>query len=330
MLLLVLACAAPAWAVEVKLKAEDKDFNAAILKLEDGVVTYRKGRKEHTAQLTDFELPSQFAIMDDRLGDTGPELMKLARFALHRGLYAEAQQTAARAAKLDDFKEQADKLSAVAFSLEADAVLDKAVAALDAKDTEKAKPLLQDVIKRFANTPAAVKADILLGTLKRVELEVRAAELEKEAKQAQADADAEEAKRRAPIDDWLAELDGQVDSNADTKKEADNDCVTGYVNKGLPKYEDIVQAMQTLRKSITKNRNLLKYRGENTQADTIDDKARKLIIECYYNWAYYLYQTTRYDVAATVCKHGIDMDPTDRRFLSLKVDIDEVYDPTDG
>jgi hypothetical protein len=87
--------------------------------------------------------------------------------------------------------------------------------------------------------------------------------------------------------------------------------------------------METVRNSIAKNRTLLKYRGQDAHGNRIDDKARHLIIECYYRWAHYLYTTARYEVAAAVCKRGIAMDPKDRRFLSLKVDIDEVYDPTD-
>ena len=329
-LLLMVALAAPLWAVKVKLQAEDRDFDATIVKLSDGVVTYRKGRKEYTVALDQFELPSQFAIKQEVSGSGGEELMDLARFALHRGLYAEAQTTAAKAAKLDGFKQQAERLTEVAFNLEADAVLDRAIEALDDKDTARARPLLEDVISRFARTPAGVKADILLSTLKRVELEVKAAELEKEARAAQADADAEEQKRRAPIDDWLTELESQVTTNEETRKEAEEDCRTGYTNRGLPKFDSIVKSMETLRNSITKNRNLLKYRGQEAHADRIDDKARSLMIESYYTWGYYLYLGARYDMASTVCKLGIAMDPTDRRFLSLKVDIDEVYDPTDG
>lgn len=328
-LLLVFAFAAPLWAVKVKLKAEDKEFEAEIENLQDGEVTYRKGRKQFTAPLEDFELPSQFAIMALRSGETGDELMHLARFALHRGLYSEAQQTAAKAAKLEGFNDKAERLSAVARNLEADALLDKGIAALDDKDVERARPLLQEVISRFPDTPAAVKAEVLLGTLKRVELEVRAAQLEKEAKQAQADADAEEQKRRAPIDDWLTELESQVAAGTETKKEADEDCKQGYIIRGLPKYENTVKAMETLRNNLAKNRSLLKYRGQEAHADRIDDKAKGLTLECYYSWAWYLYKAERYEVAASVCKRGIAMDPKDRRFLSLKVDIDEVYDPSE-
>lgn len=328
-LLLMFALAAPLWAVKVKLKSEDKEFEADIENLQDGEVTYRKGRKQFTVPLEDFELSSQFAIMSLRSGESGDELMHLARFALHRGLYSEAQQTAAKAAKLDGFKEKAERLSAVARNLEADALLDKGITALDDKDVERARPLLQEVISRFPDTPAAVKAEVLLGTLKRVELEVRAAQLEKEAKQAQADADAEEQKRRAPIDDWLSELESQVSTNTATKKEADEDCKSGYTNRGLPKYENVVKAMATLRNNLEKNRGLLTFRGQDAHADRVDGKARALIIECYYSWAYNLYQGQRYEMAASVCKKGIEMDPRDRRLLSLKVDIDEVYDPTE-
>ena len=141
------------------------------------------------------------------------------------------------------------------------------------------------------------------------------------------DADAEERKKRAPIDDWLSELEGQVRTNEELKLEADKNCLENAVLTGLPKYENVVQSMQSLRESLAKNRDLLTYRGQDGHADRIDGKARQLIIECYYQWAYQLYKIARYDVAATVCKHGIAMDPKDRRFLSLKVDIDDMYDP---
>jgi hypothetical protein len=324
---LVFAFAAPLWAVKVKLREDDKDFNADIVKVEDGKVTYKKGRKEYTVPLADFELESQFAIMDDQTGNLGPELIGLARFAMHRGLYEHARETAKKAMFDDAVKDAAQRLSDVAFILQADAALDKAIEALDAKDVEKAGPLLQGVKKDFAGTPAALKADILLGTLKRVELEVKAAELEKEAKKAQAEADADEQKRRRPIDEWLTELEEQVATHTKTKQEADKDCIDNNISRGLPKYENVVEALKTIRENLTKNRKLFKYRGQDQHADRIDGKARRLIIECFYSWAYNLYRAQRYDVAATVCARGIKMDPKDRRFLSLKVDIDEYYDP---
>jgi len=327
-ILLLLCCAAPVWAVKLKLKAEEKDFDATLTSLQGDEVQYRKGRKDFTARLQDFELGSQFVIKSEFTGETGAELMELARFALHRGLYAEAQTSAARAAKFPGFEDQAEHLKSIAFFLEADAVLDRAIAALDEKDVPRARPLLEDVATRFAGTPAALKADVLLGTLKRVELEVKAAELEKEAQKAQNLADAEEQKRRQPIDDWLTELEGQVATNATIKQEADELCTKGDLTKGLPQYENAVKSMQTVRNSIDKNRNLLKYRGQESHADRVDEKARQLIIECYYRWALALYGAQRYDVAVAICKRGIEMDPKDRRFLSLKVDIDEYYDPT--
>ncbi|MBZ0135662.1 MAG: hypothetical protein K8I27_04760 [Planctomycetes bacterium] len=327
LLTLLIAFATPLWAVKVKLKTEDKEFEADIIRVYDGEVFYRKGRKEYTAPLEDFETGSQFLVMQSVAGADGESLLDLARFALHRGLFKEARETADRAAKLDGFTEQAQRISDVAYVLEGDALLDEAIAALDEKNAAKARPLLERVIAAFADTPAAVKAEILLGTLNRVELEVKAAELEKLAKEAQADADAEERKKRAPIDDWLSELEVQVGANEDIKKEADQDCIENQVLRALPKYENVVKAMQSLRKSLMDSRYLLTFRGQDGHADRIDGKARRLIIECYYQWAYQLYKMTRYDVAATVCKHGIEMDPRDRRFLSLKVDIDDMYDP---
>ena len=323
----MLALAAPLWAVKLKLKGEEKEFEADVLSIADGEITYRKGRKEFTVPLDDFETESQFAAMQTVTGTDGESLIKLARFALHRGLFKQARETADRAARQDGFAEQSERIAGIAFVLEGDALLDQAIVALDEKDVEKARPLLERVISEFPKTPAAVKADILLGTLKRVELEVKAAELEKEAKKAQAEADAEERKKRTPIDDWLTELDAQVGTNEELKQEADKDCLDNAVLTGLPKYENVVKSMQTLRESLAKNRDLLKYRGQNSHADRIDDTARKLIIESYYQWGYQLFKMTRYDVAATICKKGIAMDPTDRRFLSLKVDIDDMYDP---
>lgn len=327
LLALVFALAAPLWAVKLKLKAEDRDFEADIIRIVDGEVTYRKGRKDFTAPLEDFEPESQFTAMQAVTGTDGESLLKLARFALHRGLFRQARETAERAARLEGFAEQAARISETAHILEGDVLLDEAIAALDAKDVEKARPLLERVLANFPDTPAAVKADILLGTLKRVELEVKAAELEKEAKKAQAEADAEERKKRAPIDDWLSELESQVSTNEDLKKEADQNVLEKAVLTALPKYENIVKAMKTLRESLAKNRDLLTYRGQQGHADRIDDKARRLILECFYQWGYQLYLMGRYDVAATVCKQGIEMDPKDRRFLSLKVDIDDMYDP---
>jgi len=327
LLAVVLALGAPLGAVKLKLKADDRDFEADVIRLADGEVTYRKVSREYTVPLEDFETESQFTVMQSVTGDDGDSLLELARFALHRGLFAQARITADRAGKLDGFAEQAERISETAHILEGDVLLDEAIAALDAKDVETARPLLERVITDFPQTPAAVKADILLGTLKRVELEVKAAALEKEAKEAQADADAEERKKRAPIDDWLSELEGQVRTNEELKLEADKNCLDNAVLTGLPKYENVVKSMQSLRESLAKNRDLLTYRGQDGHADRIDGKARQLILECYYQWAYQLYKIARYDVAATVCKHGIAMDPKDRRFLSLKVDIDDMYDP---
>lgn len=327
LLALIAALAAPVWAVKLKLKGEDKDFEADIIRIADGEVTYRKGRKDYTVPLENFETESQFLAMQSVAGNDGESLLKLARFAMHRGLFAQARATADKAGKQDGFGEQARRISETAYILEGDVLLDEAAVALDAKDVEKARPLLERVISGFPKTPAAVKADILLGTLKRVELEVRAAELEKEAKKAQAEADAEERKKRAPIDDWLSELEAQVGTNEELKKEADTNVLEKAVQTALPKYENVVKSMQTLRGSLKKNRDLLTYRGQQGHADRIDDKARKLIIESYYQWGYQLFLMARYDVAATICKLGIEMDPKDRRFLSLKVDIDDMYDP---
>jgi hypothetical protein len=97
----------------------------------------------------------------------------------------------------------------------------------------------------------------------------------------------------------------------------------------LPIYEDVVKALNEIRKRITENRQHFVYRGQNEQATTIDKAAQDLIVDTYERWVYYLYRAARYETAANLCNTALKIAPADRRLLSLKVDIDNLYDPTD-
>ena len=87
-----------------------------------------------------------------------------------------------------------------------------------------------------------------------------------------------------------------------------------------------MKSLETIRKSISQNRHLLKFRGQEELATRIDDGCKQLMIECFERWAYFLYRAARYETAHTIVSRGIALDPKDRRLLSLKVDIDEIYD----
>ena len=329
-MLLALACAAPLWGVRLKLKAADKDFDATNISLLEETVSYRIGRRDHTAKLDDFELESQFIIKRHVTEKTPEAELDLARWAMHRELYRQAGDIARKLVPVPALRDDAEAIVDACHILEADQLLDRAVVLLDAQDVAAARPLLEEVVSRFPATPARVKADVLISTLKNIELELKAAALEEEARKAQADADADERKKRAHIDVWLEGLDVQINENTETKKVADEDCTANQITRGMPKYDNVVKAMEKLQKAIDDNRKILTFRGQTETADRIYERARKLIVECLYSWAFHANRTARYDVAANICARGIRMDPKDRRFLSLKVDIDEVYDPRGG
>jgi hypothetical protein len=326
LLLAMLLFATPLYAVKLKLKAEAAEFDATVTRLEGDTVHYRKGRKDFTAKLDDFEPASAFLIRKDAAGNAADARLELARFALLRGLYAEARVECEAAAANADLKAEADRIRAIARALEADALYDKGVSALDALNVEEAGRVLRQVDTDFGDTPAAAKARILLGTLNRVELEIKARQLEEEARKAQEVADDDERKKRRPIDEWLAEFETQLTELTRNKATADQECLDLNINKGLPRYDETVKSLETIRKSISQNRHLLKFRGQEELATRIDDGCRQLMIECFERWAYFLYRAARYETAHTIVSRGIALDPKDRRLLSLKVDIDEIYD----
>src|SRR5690606_6423145 len=122
-----------------------------------------------------------------------------------RALYNDAANTALQAARLDpSLEDRAERIAGTARYLHADQLVDAAMTHLDRQEVEPARAAFSQVIEKYADTPARVKAEVLLGTLERAALEIKARELEKRARQAEAEADATERARRKPADDWLA------------------------------------------------------------------------------------------------------------------------------
>lgn len=329
-MLLSALLAAPLFAVKLKLKSEDKEVETTVTALQGDTVTYKRARKDFTARIDDFEPASAWIIKKQFTPDEPRALLEAARFALHRALYTEARDTARAAVRLEaSLAADADGIVLLADFLDADKLLEQAAALLEAGKPADARTVLNMIKSKYGHTPAAIKAEVLLATIESVELELRAKQLEEEARKAQEAADADERKKRLPIDEWLTGIQEQVGAAEDKKVEADADCNAGKPLTGIPKYESTVGTAVRLRKTIADNLHLLKYRGQPELAERLDQRCRTLIINCYERWGYRLYQLQRYDVAAEVVAKGIAMDPADRRLLALKVDIDEMYDPTE-
>lgn len=323
-LLIALALlAAPLCAVDVKLAGEEKSFEPKELRLEGDTVHWKKGRKDNSAALSDFERPSQFIIKRRFTGKAAAEQLELARFALHRGLFAEARSCLKLIENEKALAGDMSALGAIVAMLEADSLVQKARILLDESKPGEARPLLQRVVNDFAETLAANEARVLLGTLDRVALEILARDLEKKAKAAQKDADASAAKKRAPIDDWLDVLQKQVKENSDLFADANANCVALKVHLGLRKFEDAANSLIKLRKRLEKNSHELKYRGQPERAQKIDGECERLLINIFERWSYYLYKRASYKRAAEVCNLGLKLDASDRRLLRLKLDIDD-------
>lgn len=323
--------AAPLFAVKLKLKSEDKEAETTLTSLSGDIVSYKRGRKDATARLDDFEPASAFAIKKTFTPEEPAQVLELARFALHRALYNEARDTARGAIRLDAaLAAEAESVCAIADILQAEKQLELANSMLELAKPDEARKLLAGILERFPKTPAAIKAEVLLATIDSVELELKSKRLEEEARKSQEAADADERKKRQPVDDWLASIADQTKALEDKKIEADADCNAGRTPAGLPKYESTVNTAIRLRKTIEENRKWLKYRGQPELADKLDARALRAIIDCYERWGFFLYRLARYDMAAEVVAKGIALDPKDRRLLSLKVDIDELYDPTEN
>lgn len=327
--LLTTLLASPLWAVKLKLKSEDKEAETTVTSLSGDVVSFKRGRKDFTARIDDFEPASALLIKRQFTPEEPRPQLELARFALHRGLYPAAREQARAAQKLDGaLAPEAAALAELCDILEADAALAAAEGLIEAGKVAEARAALAAIRTKFAATPAATRASVLLSTLDAVELELRARQLEEEARKAQEGADADERKKRQPIDEWLSSLQEQVKSAEDKKIEADADCNAGKPLTGIPKYESAVNSAARLTRTLEENRGLLKYRGQPEAADRLAQRLRQLSIDCYERWGYQLFRLQRYDVAREVVSKGITLDPRDRRLLQLRVDIDELYDPT--
>ncbi len=323
-LLIVLTLfAAPLCAVDVKLVGEKRSFEPKELRLEGNVVHWKKGRKDKSAALSDFERPSQFLIKRRFTGKAAVDQLELARFALHRGLFIKARSCLKLIENEKTLVAEMASLTTLIEMLEADSLLLKARNLLDESKPDEARPLLQRVINDFSQTLAADEARILLGTLDRVALEALARDLEKKARAAQKDADASEAKKRAPVDDWLDVLQKQIKENRDIFADANANCIAQKLHLGLPKFEDAANSLVKLRKSLEKNTHELKYRGQPARAQKIDGECKNLLVNTFERWGYYLYKRASYKRAAEVCNLGLKLDASDRRLLRLKLDIDD-------
>jgi tetratricopeptide (TPR) repeat protein len=324
--LLMLAAASPALALRVKLVSEPREFEAEITRLDGEQVTYQRGRREYTHKLSDFELSSAFAIQREFVGEDGSAWHDLARWALHRALYAEAREAAAQA--VSHGRTDATATARLARELEADALLEQAMEAMEVLDAAAAARLLSRIADELAETAAAPVARALAESLPRVELQKRARELAEKARDAQAQADADEARRRKPIDDWLDNMKAQLTEHRGTKHSADQDCLAGQIPRGLGRYESLVKALETFERALQDNRALFTFRGQKEAADELQSGARSLIVDTYERWGHYLYRIQRYEMAVSVVRRGLALAPGDRRLLQLRVDLDDVYDPS--
>lgn len=330
LVLLLALLASPLAAVKLKLKAEEKEVETTVNALNGDEVSFTRARKDSIAHIDDFEPASAFLIKKQFTPAQARPTLELARFASHRALFAQSRDTAVAALRLDaSLKAEVDGLVLVADVLEAEQMVEAALNHIEAGKSTDARTVLTSVREKFSHTPSAIKAEVLVGSLDGVELAARARQLEEEARKAQDAADAEEGRKRKPVDDWLASLEEQIKAAEAKKVEADTDCQQGKLVQGLPKYESTVNTGVKLRKAIEENRKLLKWKGQPEHADRLDERAKKVMIDCYERWATHLYRLQRYEYAADLCARGIALDPADRRLLALKVDIDEMWDPTE-
>jgi tetratricopeptide (TPR) repeat protein len=326
MLLLVLA--APLSADRLQLKGEDSAFAATIVSFDGETVVYQRGRRELRAKLDDFVPASAFLIKQRFTPEDGEAFLGLARFALHRSLFEEAVETAREVARLDpELAPQAQRLAETARVLSADALLERGAEALHQRRVDDARALLTRVTEEFADTPAADKALILRGAISRVELAIKADALDEAARRAQQGVDEEEAVRRKPVDDWLNEMNARLEEARRVKSEGDRENAANRIHRGLPMYESVVNEMQAVRDALAEQQRHYVHPGQAERAGEIRRDALDLTIEAYERWVFHLYRTGRYETAASVCNKALRLAPGDRRLLSLKVDIDEVYDP---
>ncbi len=328
--LLALTCfalAGPLWALKVTLKSEDKPFEATPLKLEGHTLTYKRGSKELSCAIDEFTAESAYEIKRVLTLREARPLLELARFALHRELFAQARECAQEAQSQDKaLAGDCAQVVALCDTLESEALFAQANASLDAADVEGARARLTSLLSRFRGSSAARRGEALLSTLDQLAAELKQKALEEEARKAQEQADAEVRKKRQPIDDWLQEFDTQLNRDEQRLRDADADATAGRTGKGLTAMEEIVNAGQKVRDALAKNAQVLQYDGQVLRAKDIDERAKKLIVDSYERWACHLFAMKNFALAGKTCERALEIDPKDRRLLALKVDIDEVYD----
>lgn len=325
--LICLALAGPLWALKVSLKSEEKPFDATPLKLERNTLTYKRGSKEVTCSIDEFVADSAFELKKALTPREPKPLLELAFFALYRDLYAQARASAKDAQSLDGaLASDCARIAALCDTIESEELFSQAQACMDAADVEGAKQRLQALAARFRGTAAARRGEALQVTLDQLAAELKQKALEEEARRAQEQADAEVRRKRQPVDDWLGEQVAQLGRDETRLRDADAAAASGKTGKGLATMEEIVNATTKLREGLAKNASYFTYDGQAARAKEIDERARKLIVDCYERWANHLFAMKNFALASKVCERALELDPKDRRLLALKVDIDEVYD----
>jgi tetratricopeptide (TPR) repeat protein len=321
---LVLLCCllfcAPVWALTLKLKAEDREFRADSVALEGDSVTYVRSRREFTAPLQDFEPLSVYRIRAS-LAASGDDWLVAARYALTRSLYEQAVEAADKA--ISEGAPEAERVLETARVLHADALVEQASDLLHEQDPAGAKAILERVLADYADAPSAAKADVLLSTVTRVELDLRARELERAAIEAQAEADADESRRRQPVDEWLAEFGRQIERANELRVQGEREAAGDRPTRAVGRYSEAVTILLNVRRSLAAGRRHLVYRGQNEVADDMDERAKAALVNAYERWANYLFYAQLYDQSVEICNRGLRLAPGDRRLLTLKVDLDE-------
>lgn len=325
--LICIALAGPLCALKVTLKSEEKAFEATPLKLEGHALTYKRGSKELSCHIDDFVADSAYEMKKALTPREAAPLLELGRFALHRELFAQARDCVKEAQALDKgVAGDGAQVAALCDTLESEALFAQATACIDAADVEGARAKLNALAARFRGSSAAKRGEALLATLEQLAAELKQKALEEEARKAQEQADAEVRKKRQPIDDWLSEQNTQLNTDEQKLRDADADATLGQTGKGLAAMEQIVNATTKLREGLSKNAPYFVYDGQATRAKDIDERAKRLIVDCYERWSSHLFAMKNFALASKQCERGLELDPKDRRLLALKVDIDEVYD----
>jgi tetratricopeptide (TPR) repeat protein len=322
-LILCLVCCAPVWALTLKLKNDAREFRVESVSLDGDNVTYVRGRREFTVPLQDFEPLSVYRIRAS-LAQDHDDWMVAGRYALSRSLYEQAVEAAGHAkSAAGEGSPDAQQLLDTARELHAHALVEAASDLLHEQEPAKAREKLEQVRRDYADTGSAVKADVLLSTVTRVELDLRARELERAAIEAQAEADADESRRRQPVDEWLAEFGRQIERANELRIQGETEVAGNRPTRAAGHYSEAANILRNVRRSLADGRRHLVYRGQNEVADEVEERATEALVNVYERWANYLFYAQLYDQAVDICNRGLRLAPGDRRLLTLKVDLDE-------